>query len=141
MNKATKIRHKAQALRSSLQAQGVEQVDALAQECGFLMGSIEGLVAQLQSYTGENAKAARGCQIAEVHDATGTYTVEVEYTPGQRGRFSGPPEKCYPDEPSELNIVQVLINGEWLDPQDLIHPDVLERWTDTLCTEFDEADQ
>ena len=33
--------------------------------------------------------------------------IEFDYTPGQRGRFSGPPEDCYPDEPEEISVTKV----------------------------------
>jgi hypothetical protein len=138
--RADKIRHEAVTLRRKADENGMGHADALAEECGFLMGSVEGLCAQLDAYQGIGAKPQRGCQIAEVHDAAGSFTVEVEYERGQRGKVSGPPEDCYPDEPSSLAIIQVLINGEWIDPFAMIAPSVLERWEETLCAEFDEQD-
>lgn len=43
----------------------------------------------------------------------GEIDVEVfyYYTPPQRGRYCGPPEDCYPDEPAELEIVDVAVPG------------------------------
>ena len=39
----------------------------------------------------------------------GEVDVEVDYfyDPGTPGRYSGPPENCYPDEPAELELVAV----------------------------------
>ena len=45
----------------------------------------------------------------------GEITVEVEYnyTPGEPGFISGPPENCYPPEPEEIEITNVrLVNPE-----------------------------
>src|SRR6202000_2707669 len=34
--------------------------------------------------------------------------------PGHKGRYYGPPEKCFPDEPTSAEITSVLINDkEW----------------------------
>lgn len=33
------------------------------------------------------------------------------YTPGDPGRLSGPPEKCYPAEPAEFEIHELTCNG------------------------------
>lgn len=38
-------------------------------------------------------------------------TVFYNYTPAQAGRYSGPPEDCYPDEPEEIEIVDVSADG------------------------------
>lgn len=35
--------------------------------------------------------------------------VEVDYSPGISGRYSGPPEDCYPDEPSCAEIIGAKI--------------------------------
>lgn len=34
------------------------------------------------------------------------------YTPFQRGRYSGPPEDCYPDEPAEVEFVKFEVIWE-----------------------------
>ena len=38
-------------------------------------------------------------------------TVIGAYFPGQRGRTSGPPEDCFPEEPSDFEIEDILVNG------------------------------
>jgi len=35
----------------------------------------------------------------------------ADYYPGDPGRVSGPPEKCYPPEPDELDILTLTHNG------------------------------
>lgn len=37
--------------------------------------------------------------------------IEYDYTPAQAGRLYGPPENCYPDEPAEVDITDVHIQG------------------------------
>ena len=38
--------------------------------------------------------------------------VTFDYYPGRAGRYSGPPETCYEDEPDEIEIVSVIVNGK-----------------------------
>jgi hypothetical protein len=38
-------------------------------------------------------------------------TVKGAYTPAVPGRLYGPPEDCYPEEPSEFEIEEILVNG------------------------------
>ena len=38
-----------------------------------------------------------------------TLLIECDYSPLRRGRFSGPPEDCYPDEPEELEITSITL--------------------------------
>ena len=51
--------------------------------------------------------------------------VSGEYQPMVLGRFSGPPEHCYPDEPSQWDNVQVfLVNNDGF-----LSPDLAEFLT------------
>jgi len=48
-------------------------------------------------------------------ETTITIPVKVKvygYTSGKPGRFSGPPEKCYPDEPAEWSHLEYFIEVE-----------------------------
>lgn len=40
------------------------------------------------------------------------FEAEVDYTPGTPGRYSGPPEKCYPHEPPEVEITALTVDGK-----------------------------
>jgi hypothetical protein len=44
------------------------------------------------------------------------FTIEYEYSPFRPGRYSGPPEDCYPDEPEELEIESLSPSEHFLDP-------------------------
>jgi hypothetical protein len=40
------------------------------------------------------------------------FEAEVDYTPLIPGRFSGPPERCYPDEGGECEITALTCDGK-----------------------------
>ena len=58
-----------------------------------------------------------------------------DYSPGRRGRYSGPPEKCYPDEPSEYSLseLRVEIVGKKRRPQPKLRPITKEELTLLGC--------
>jgi hypothetical protein len=67
------------------------------------------------------------------------------YTPGDPGRLSGPPEKCYPPEPAEAEVHSLTYCGEdkQFDMKPLLDSDVgeeiiekiIDKVTEWLCTE------
>lgn len=40
------------------------------------------------------------------------FDAEISYTPATPGRYSGPPEDCYPDDPAELEILSLTCEGK-----------------------------
>lgn len=50
------------------------------------------------------------------------FSVSGYYRPGRPGRYSGPPESCYPDEPDEIEIDFVTLDEEGFAilPQELL---------------------
>lgn len=37
-----------------------------------------------------------------------SFDAEISYTSATPGRYSGPPEDCYPDEPAELDFISLV---------------------------------
>jgi hypothetical protein len=127
-------------MRARYEADGADRADALAHEAGFLMGCIEGLCAQLEAWAGIDLPAAQpGCDFTTVWAGDTELTVEYEFTPGQRERIYGEPENCYPELPPECNVINVLINGSWVDPRDLFSETVVSRWEDKICEDMMET--
>jgi len=89
-------------------------------------------IAELRRLQGKGLIPQRGCLIAEMPLGDATVMVEYEYTPPQRGVHTlrnGDPG--YPDEPAEVVILNVLVNGQMVDA-DLFADAVLDRWTQDI---------
>ena len=81
---------------------------------------------------GHGLKPQAGCLIAEMSLGDSAAMVEYEYEPGQRGCMylrNGDPG--YPDEPAQVNIVSVLVNGRMVDADNFAAA-VLDRWTQEI---------
>lgn len=72
-------------------------------------------------------------------DLFGELRFEVTYThsPFRPGKYSGPPEHCYPDEPEELEIESIFVINSpaipsTIDVRGILSPDFLEEVEDQL---------
>ena len=71
-------------------------------------------------------------------------TVKANYIPGSPGRFSGPPEHCYPEEPAEVELLSIHGDGGFvLDPYELsdkersrLEQDVVAWVESQICEEY-----
>lgn len=92
----------------------------------LLLNEAQALAKELDLLKGNGHKPQRGCSF--VTKPLGEY----EFTPGRAGRYFGPPEDCCPDEPAEVTILQVFINGTWCDPSDFLADSIIERWQEEI---------
>jgi len=89
-------------------------------------------IAELQRLQGKGLIPQPGCLIAEMPLGDATVIVEYEYTPGRPGmRTLRNGDPGYPDEPAEVVIVQVLVNGAMVDA-DKFADSVLDQWIDDI---------
>jgi hypothetical protein len=97
-------------------------------------------IAELQRLQGKGLIPQLGCLIAEMPLGDATVMVEYEYEPAQRGVHTLPNgDPGYPDEPAQVNIVSVLVNGAMVDA-DLFADAVLDRWVqDILDSDQEDA--
>jgi hypothetical protein len=70
-----------------------------------------------------------------------TFEIEFNYTPFRPGRYSGPPEDCYPDEPEELEITSIKITDcPFISPDvellPLITDDAMESIYDAVLSDL-----
>ena len=84
-------------------------------------------LAELRRLQGVGLKPQPGCKLAKMILGDATVMVEYEYSPGRPGVHTlrnGDPG--YPDEPAELALLNVLINGCMCDVQDVIPQAVID---------------
>jgi hypothetical protein len=87
--------------------------------------------AELSRWQGFGVDPQRGCDLLPVPFGDAEVLIEYEYSAGRPGRYSGPPEDCYEDEPEDITVLQVLINGQFVDA-DLFAESVIEQWHDAI---------
>jgi hypothetical protein len=97
--------------------------------------TIRGLVAQLDELNGTHAKPQPGCHFREV--SLGELTVQIEYeTEGGEAQTWD-----HPGCEASVSILQVFLNGCWVDPQDFVADSVIERWEQEILEALaDEAE-
>jgi hypothetical protein len=89
-------------------------------------------IAELQRLQGKGLIPQPGCLIAEMPLGDASVIVEYEYTPGRPGmRTLRNGDPGYPDEPAQVNIIQVLVNGAMVDA-DKFADSVLDQWIDDI---------
>ena len=82
---------------------------------------------ELARWKGFGLTPNKGCKLVWVRFFDDQILIEVEYFPGDPGSTSGPPEKCYPEEPDEIEVINVLINGKMIDPSGIFTGKQLEK--------------
>jgi len=68
-----------------------------------------------------------------------TFHANCDFYPPIPGKFTGPPESCYPDEGGECEITELSVNG--MDAQFLLDSDISEALEeaayDACCAEME----
>lgn len=65
----------------------------------------------------------------QLDDAEVEVLVEVSFSPGSRGNYTGLPEDCYPDEPPEIDEVKITAADGLVLPYDKL-PDAAKKIVD-----------
>lgn len=96
-------------------------------QAGVYQAQIKTLCAELATLAGADYKPAGLIETMFMGDAEAP--VEFEYEPGEEAQIFGPPERCHEGYAEQITILNVLINGVWTDPTDVVAPELIERWT------------
>jgi len=98
----------------------------------ILLAEAQALAREVALLRGIGHTPQRGCSFITKPLGDAECVVEFEFSPGRPGRYFGRPEDCYPDEPAEVTILQVLVNGIWCDPSDFLADSVIARWQEEI---------
>lgn len=82
--------------------------------------------AELMRWKGRHLLPSRGCKLRTMSLGESEALVEYEVIAAEKQTFD------HPGSDAELNVLSVLINGHMVDADEVIHPDVIERWQDEL---------
>lgn len=96
--------------------------------------TIRGLVAELNTLKGIGHKPQAGCYFAEKFLGDAPVLIEFEVEPASGDGWNEPRHEA------EVHVLQVLVNGVWIET-DLIDPSTVERWETELLQAADEARQ
>lgn len=68
-------------------------------------------------------------------------TVEYSYSPGTPGKFYGPPENCYPDEPGdcEVEVIYLTSDKAKTDIMPKLSTEQIENVFEQACNEGEES--
>ena len=86
---------------------------------------------ELSRWQGFGLQPQEGCDLLPVPFGDSEVTIEYEYSPGRPGRYAGPAESCYEDEPEEITVLNVLINGTMVDAGEFTEK-TIEQWHDAI---------
>ena len=97
--------------------------------------SIRYLCAKLNELQGIGAKPQLGCHFKEVCMGDLTVTIEFEFEAGEAQTWD------HPGCEASVTILQVFLNGCWVDPADFISDKLMQRWeAEILEAQADDCD-
>lgn len=96
-----------------------------------LLPEAQRLVRELLLIEGVGQKPQAGGQFFNGTLDDAEVLIEFCFSAGRPGRYWGPPEDCHPDEPDDLELIGVLVNGAWVDPS-YFSEKQLDRWSEEI---------
>lgn len=114
--------------RSHAMQHGLNETATLQYEIGLLYSELRRKHDHLNQFLGTGAKPQAGCRFHDVTWGDAEVKLEYEFTDGEPESWNGLTGVGHPGSPAEVSILQMLINGVWIDPDGLVHPDLIDRW-------------
>jgi hypothetical protein len=112
--------HRAEALIREAHEYG-QKCAAFAAEAGYLIGCVRTLCAELDAFHGTHYRPPVGLELSELDWLGQTWLVEVQRS----------------DDGIEFG--RMLVNGGWLEAEDIVHAEQLEKWREELAFDGVEA--
>lgn len=104
----------------------------LAHENDLLKAELRRALTALDAHLGIDAKPEYGNFIASVYLGDTEFLVEAEFDQGEAPNYNVESPTCGPGSVAGVSLVAVLINGDWMKPDDVFPDTVLARWTEKL---------
>lgn len=114
---------------------GLNAAAALQYEIGLLQSELRRKTEHLNQFLGIGAKPQSGCRFHAVTWGDAEVTLEYEFTDGEPESWNGLTGVGHPGCPASVSIIQALINGVWIDPDGIVHPDLIDRWEADIAKE------
>ena len=133
---ANQILNAAEALAAS---HGFAPADRLAYHVGMLESEIRNLCYRINTFTGDDVVPRPGCLFTQVEHAGVEFLAEYEYSPGSAPVYDVESRVVGPGSAPSAIIIQVLVNGKWIDPCDFPNDEAIDRWVngciETACSD------
>ena len=118
--------HIAKAAADYAKRIGLAAAPAAHYEIGMLIAALRSANDKLSKYTGSTAKPQSGCHFHTVTWGNSDITLEYEFEPGQLETWNDPAIN------GSVSIIQMLLNGAWIDPDGLIAPNLIDMWAQEI---------
>lgn len=107
----------------------------VAHENDQLKAELRRALKSLDAYAGIDAKPEFGNFVASVHLGETEFLVEAEFDQGEAPNYNVESSTCGPGSVPSVSLVAVLINGDWMRPDDVFPDAVIARWTESLTSQ------
>lgn len=118
--------------QASVEIAALHRADELAQQ----VGRLERELAQFRAeYLGKGVTPQPGCRIATVSLEDADVLVEFEFQAEEAPNYDADSRGAGPGCPASVSVLNILVNGKWIDPHGYVADEVIERWEEELCEE------
>lgn len=119
-------------LASWIEAQAARRGETIGP---FVKAELQSVCTELARLAGFGLQPQRGSHHAWLTLDGRDALVEYDYTPGEDARTYGPPEDCYEGSSEEFALLNVYVNGAWIDACKFTE-DQLAEWESELRAQW-----
>jgi hypothetical protein len=116
-----------------------DMIEALQGRNSVLARQVAELKTELATLKGDNATPQRGCRIAAAYFGEATVLCEYEFTPAEAPIYDADHPGVGPGHDDEVSLIQVFINGQWIDPGEIMSASQIERTEQYIIDQEGEA--
>jgi hypothetical protein len=116
-----------------------DMIEALQSRNSVLARQVAELKSQLATLRGDNATPQRGCKHHQTWIDDAPLLVEYEYRPPCAPIYDADHPGVGPGHDAEVSLVNVLVNGHWIDPEAFMAPATQDRITQSIIDAESEA--